>query len=78
MTTSLPEVIVYTKPSCPQCTATKRALTAHGVEFEEADLLGELDAAEAFRAYGVRSAPVVVSSAGVWGGYVPDALRLLY
>lgn len=75
-------ITVYSKPNCQQCTATKRWLTQHGVEFTEDDITTE-DNLAAAKALGYQEAPVViVSSEGVgseshWSGFRPDKLNLL-
>ncbi len=37
-------VILYTKPACPQCSATKRALEKLGVEYSLIDVTKDDDA----------------------------------
>jgi glutaredoxin-like protein NrdH len=73
----IPEVVVFTLPSCVQCVATKRHLTALGVEFESVDLTAEPEILEALKARGYASAPIVVSPRGIWSGYSPDAVKAL-
>lgn len=64
---------VYSKPSCQQCTATKRYLEDRGIPFEVEDLRepGNLAAAQAL---GHTSAPVVVVGEKSWSGFRPDFL----
>lgn len=66
-------VVVYTKPRCQGCTATKRRLRDKGVPFEEADLRepGNLEAAKAL---GHMEAPVVVVGKESWSGFRPDLI----
>lgn len=64
---------VYSKPSCQQCTATKRYLADRDIPFEDEDLTdpGNLAAAKAL---GHTSAPVVVAGEKSWAGFRPDFL----
>lgn len=73
--TKVPAVIVYTRPACSACEATKRALDMRGVAHE----VREMTAAEAerFRAEGHTQAPVVVTEAGTWAGFRPDRIVAL-
>lgn len=52
-------ITVYTKERCPQCVATRKALSRAGVEFAEKPLTPEI-VADALQ-NGWRSAPVVIS-----------------
>lgn len=69
-------ITLYSKPACPQCTATKRKLGKLGIEYVELDArehVAELKAA------GHLGAPVVtVTDEGgmreAWSGYRPDRL----
>ncbi|UJL29961.1 glutaredoxin family protein [Mycolicibacterium vanbaalenii] len=69
-------VTVYTRPSCPGCTATKRRLDTLGIAFTEQPL--DEDNTAAAIELGFTSAPVVcVSIDGVeqsWAGYRPDRI----
>lgn len=73
------DVIVFTLPSCPQCNATKRALTKRGIPFRSVDLTepGEADTLAALQEQRFAQAPIVVSPIGIWSGYSPDALDAL-
>jgi len=67
---------VYTKPNCPQCTATKKHLTKLGIEVNELPI----DEAVLLRASaaGILSAPIVEAIGfAPWGGYRPDKLDAL-
>ena len=66
-------VVVYSKPHCQQCTATKRRLRAKGVEFESLSLLDEGNLAAA-KALGHQEAPVVVVGKQSWSGFRPDLI----
>lgn len=69
-------VIVYVKPACVQCDATKRHLIRSGIPFVEEPLTEPV--LEAAKARGITTAPVVVTpGAEMWGGYKPDRLEAL-
>ncbi|UTX35919.1 NrdH-redoxin (plasmid) [Micrococcus luteus] len=65
-------VIVYSRPSCVQCTSTTRALDKRGIGYEVRPMT-EDDAAR-FKAQGHMQAPVVVTEAETWAGYRPDKI----
>ena len=67
-------VVVYTKPHCQQCAATRRHLKRIGVEFREMDALEHL---ADLKAMGFMAAPVVVTDHGSWSGYRPSQLDTL-
>lgn len=70
-------ITVYTKPSCPQCDATKRCLTKHGIAFRTVDLTVDAEALAFVQSLGYGSAPVVVTSSGEhWSGFRPDRLKV--
>ena len=62
-------ITVYTKPSCVQCNATKRALKKNGLEFSEVDLTEDEEALATVKALGYRQAPVVFANGDHWAGY---------
>lgn len=70
-------ITVYTKPSCVQCTATKRALKKHGLEFAEVDLIEDAEALAAVKALGYQQAPVIFANGDHWSGYRPDKIKAL-
>lgn len=70
-------VVVWSKPDCRQCTATKRALHKHGISFIERDLTEHTEQATRFRDAGYATAPIVVTSRGTWAGYQPDLIKKL-
>lgn len=70
-------ITVYTKPSCVQCTATTRALTKHGLEFTEVDLIEDADALATVKALGYQQAPVIFAGGDHWAGYRPDKIKAL-
>lgn len=67
-------VLVMTKPSCPQCTATKRWLDKNGIPYCEEGLTDE--SLKLAIGEGIASAPVVVAPGlGSWGGFQPNRLK---
>lgn len=70
-------VVVWSKPDCQQCVATKRALDKHGIPHIERDLTEHVEQAAKFRDAGYATAPIVVTSRGTWAGYRPDLIKTL-
>ena len=69
-------MVVYSKPVCVQCKATKRALDKAGIEYVEIDLSQDEKALNKVKALGYQQAPVVITSEGVhWSGYRPDKIK---
>ncbi|PAU70200.1 glutaredoxin [Bifidobacterium italicum] len=68
---------IYTKPGCPQCTATRRAFERLGLSYRTVDITRDPAAAQTLRDAGFLQAPVVVTDAGSWSGYRPDRIRML-
>lgn len=66
-------VIVYTKPNCQPCRATKRKLKDRGVPYAEESLTDEGNLAAA-KALGHLEAPVVVVGTESWSGFRPDLI----
>lgn len=68
--------LVYSKPSCVQCTATYRALDAKGIEYTVVDLTTNPAALEyVMDELGYSAAPVVVASdQDHWAGFRPDLI----
>ena len=71
---------VYSKPRCPQCTATYRKLKALGLPFNSIDVTEDAEAAAFVRTLGYSQAPVVVVREGGdikkhWSGFRPDLLK---
>lgn len=71
------KVIVYSKPRCVQCDATKRALNKQGVSYEEIDMSVDLQALEYVKSLGFAQAPVVVAGSDAWAGFRPDKIKAL-
>lgn len=70
-------ITVYSKPACVQCTATTRALSAKGLEFDIVDLTEDADAFAMVQELGYRQAPVVVAGESHWSGFRPDLIGQL-
>ena len=70
------KITVYTKPSCPQCVATKRHLDRLGLPYEEDDATEPGNLA-ALKALGFMAAPVVVADPDAWAGYRPELITAL-
>lgn len=70
-------ITVYSKPACVQCTATTRALSAKGLDFELVDLTQDDEAMARVTALGYRQAPVVMAGDDHWGGFRPDKISAL-
>ncbi|WP_029090089.1 glutaredoxin family protein [Brevibacterium album] len=69
--------VVYVKPDCPQCVATKRWMDRAGVRYTAVDLTED---AEAYRFVtghlGYAQAPVVLDGDGAhWSGFRIDLLE---
>lgn len=65
-------VVLYSTPTCPDCLAVKRWLTAQGVSFEERDLSDPQVAEEAKARTGVRVAPITIVNGQVFYGTFAD------
>ncbi|WP_040313039.1 glutaredoxin-like protein NrdH [Gleimia coleocanis] len=70
-------IIVYSKPMCVQCDATKRALTKQNLDFEVIDMSLDLEALEFVKSLGYVQAPVVMAGDQHWSGYRPDLIKQL-
>ena len=73
-------ITVYSKPNCPQCTATYRKLKALGLPHESVVVTEDADSLVFIRALGYQQAPVVVVKEGEeikehWSGFRPDLLK---
>jgi glutaredoxin 3 len=67
---SMPQVTIYTTPTCPYCMKAKRLLSAKGVAFEEIDVTAApgLRDEMAARAGGRRTVPqIFIGGAGLGG-----------
>ena len=72
--TSTP-ITVYTRPGCPQCTATTTALRRSGLDHVVVDLEQTPEAVDQLRRAGHRHAPVVIAGTQQWSGYRPERIR---
>lgn len=65
------KVVVFSKPNCPQCDATKRRLKKNQIDFETVDLTQDSEALSKVKALGHGQAPVVIVNDGEehWSGY---------
>ena len=68
-------ITVYSKPRCPQCDATYRALDKAGIEYAVIDITEDAQAREHVMSLGYLQAPVVVAGNDHWAGYRPDRIK---
>ena len=74
-------ITVYSKPRCPQCTATQRKLKSLGASYESVDVSEDAEALSFIRSLGYSQAPVVVvrdaqgSAVKHWSGFRPDMIK---
>lgn len=74
-------ITVYSKPGCPACDATIRALNRYGLGYTVVDLGSDADALAHVMSLGYQQAPVViVQTAGRgpaehWSGFRLDLIR---
>ena len=73
----MPQVTVYTLPSCVQCDSTKRYLQREMIDFVEVKLQDDPQAYEMVTAKGFTQAPVVMAGERAWSGFRMDELKLL-
>lgn len=67
-------ITVYTKPGCPQCRATVRALQRAELPYRLVDLTEDSDARDYVLALGYVCAPVVHAGTEHWCGFRPDRI----
>jgi glutaredoxin-like protein NrdH len=67
-------ITVYTKPPCPQCNATQRALNRQGIDYQVVDISLDTEARDYVMALGYLQAPVVVAGSERWAGFRPDRI----
>jgi glutaredoxin-like protein NrdH len=70
-------VIVYTKPSCVQCEATKRMMDKLNISYSSVDITENSEAAEMLISKGFKAAPVVITDTDAWSGFDPDKISEL-
>lgn len=68
-------ITVYSKPQCPQCDATYRALNKHGLDYQTIDLSQDSDALDYIKSLGYQQAPVVMTDEDHWSGFRPDRIK---
>lgn len=70
-------IIVYTKPACVQCNATKKALDRAGLDYELVDISINDEARDCVMALGYLQAPVVEANGDHWSGFRPERITSL-
>lgn len=70
-------VIIYSKPSCGQCTATYQALDSAGIEYNVIDISEDAVSLQIVKELGYLQAPVVVAGDEHWSGFRPDKIAEL-
>lgn len=70
-------ITVYSKPACPQCTFTTRALDKAGATYQVVDITQDEQARQRVLEMGYMQAPVVVAGDQHWSGFRPDRLAAL-
>lgn len=70
-------ITIYSKPRCPQCDATYRALNQAGVTYQSVDVSADPEALEYILSLGYKQAPVVVVGDNHWSGFRPDRIKAL-
>ena len=68
-------IVVYTKPSCVQCDATKRLLTKLELDFDTVDITQDQAALEMILEKGFQAAPVVNAGDEWWAGFNPEKIN---
>ena len=68
-------ITVYSKPRCPQCDATYRALDKQGVSDEKIDVTQDAESLAFIKGLGYQQAPVVVAGEDHWSGFRPDRIK---
>lgn len=74
MLTPIPQVTLYTNPSCGPCKAAARWLTARGVPFTAVNLAGNPAVADQLREAGITATPVIAVGEQLVAGFRPDRL----
>jgi glutaredoxin-like protein NrdH len=69
--------IIYTKPACVQCNATKREFDKLELEYDLVDITADPDARDLALGLGYLSAPIVVTADDHWSGFRPDRIKAL-
>ena len=67
-------ITVYTKPSCPGCTLTKKLLDRNGIPYIQRDITEDPEALQRVKELGYLQAPVVETPTESWSGFRPDKI----
>lgn len=70
-------IVVFTKPACPACRGTERALLKHELPYRKVDITTDPEAHRTVTELGYTSAPVVVVGDQHWSGFRPDRIEAL-
>ena len=70
-------IVIYTTPSCVQCTMTAKAMDKLGIIYDKIDLSQHPDLIERFRAMRHLAAPIVVTDKKTWSGFRIEKIRSL-
>ena len=71
------KITVYSKPNCPQCTATYRSLDQKSIAYDVVDISKDPAALQFVLGLGHKQAPVVVTESDNWSGFRPDKIQAL-
>lgn len=77
-TEEAPELVLYSKPSCPQCDATKRHFNKLKLDYRVVDISEDETARDYVMDLGHLRAPVVVYGNQHWSGYRPTDIDRLF
>lgn len=69
--------VIYTKPNCQPCIATKRQFDKQNIEYEVIDISEDHGALEYILSLGYQQAPVVIAGKQHWSGYKPHLIQAL-
>lgn len=67
--------LMYSKPRCVQCDATKHALNKTGADYDVVDITEDPDALAHVKSMGYVQAPVVIADGDHWSGFRPDKVK---
>ena len=72
------KIVLYTKPGCGPCAATRHAMESRGVPFETVNVMDDDAALDAIKGLGYLTVPVVLVQDGHaaehWGGFQLDRI----
>ena len=72
-----PEITVYSKERCVQCTATYRELGKRSLEYTVVMLEDAPELVEQFKNEGLMQAPIVDTGDERWSGFRPDRIKAI-